>query len=262
MRESWVHGRGDINMGTLRGDNGGERPPDGGGLPDLPPEWGQIIIPDNAAELEHEAAIVRRQMRRAARANRWRRRLGLPPLALKKTDDDSPALGLPLLIMSIAIIATLTSLFAIAWPSKSGTPSRAASGAPAATASSLTLVADVTLADPSGAPLHLRTVAPAVVLLVDGCGCADLLAQTSRAVDAAVTVLAVASTIPPVPSPAPGHLIRAARDAKDTLRATYAGSPPSGGVTAILVSGAGLVLGVVSPVNSVDQLSSYLPELD
>ena len=39
-------------MGSLRGDNGGERPPEGGGLPDLPPEWGTIVIPDDASALE------------------------------------------------------------------------------------------------------------------------------------------------------------------------------------------------------------------
>ena len=47
-------------MGSLRGDNGGGRAPDGGGLPDLPPEWGTIIIPDDAGELSREAAAIRR----------------------------------------------------------------------------------------------------------------------------------------------------------------------------------------------------------
>src|SRR5437763_13176165 len=107
-------------MGTLRGDNGGERPPDGGGVPDLPPEWGTIVIPDDASALDQEAALVRKEMRRLSRRNRWRRRFGLPALVHGSVDDDTPALGLPLLIMSIAIIATLTSLFAIAWPSRAG----------------------------------------------------------------------------------------------------------------------------------------------
>ena len=55
-------------MGTLSGGNGGEQPPNGGGssdgVPELPPEWGFIVIPDDAAELEGEAGEVRRQLRR------------------------------------------------------------------------------------------------------------------------------------------------------------------------------------------------------
>ena len=33
-------------MGTLGDDNGGPSP-GSGGLPDLPPEWGVVIIPDD-----------------------------------------------------------------------------------------------------------------------------------------------------------------------------------------------------------------------
>src|SRR5262245_27143844 len=106
-------------MGTL-GDNGGNRPPDNGGqpdgVPDLPPEWGVIVIPDDPAELAEEAACVRRELRREARRDRWRRRLHLPP---RGSTDDSAAVGIPLLIMTIAVLATLTSLFAVAWPGSS-----------------------------------------------------------------------------------------------------------------------------------------------
>ena len=112
-------------MGTLRGDNGGERPPDGGGVPDLPPEWGVIVIPDDAAELDDEAATLRRDWRRAARINRWRQRLGLAPVRIGSRRNGN-SLALPLLIMSIAIVATLTSLFALVWPNH---PVRRATGA-------------------------------------------------------------------------------------------------------------------------------------
>src|SRR5215470_11135801 len=98
-----------LTMGTLRGDNGGERPHDGGGVPGLPPEWGAIVIPDDAAELDHEAASLRREWRRAARRDKWRKWLRLPPKAKPATVDGSPTLGIPLLIMTVAIIATLTS---------------------------------------------------------------------------------------------------------------------------------------------------------
>ena len=46
-------------MGSLRGGDGdGRPPPDNGGLPDLPPEWGTVVVPDDLAELEREAAAA------------------------------------------------------------------------------------------------------------------------------------------------------------------------------------------------------------
>src|SRR5256885_780784 len=146
-------------MGTLRGDNGGERPPEGGGVPDLPPEWGLIVIPNDAAELDNEAATLRREWRRAARVNRWRQRLGLAPV---RAGRSGTSLALPLLIMSIAIVATLTSLFALVWPNHP--VRRGATGQPSAATSSAAL-ADLTLLDGADRPVRLRDNLPAVILL-------------------------------------------------------------------------------------------------
>src|SRR3954452_17134327 len=106
-------------MGTLSGGNGGGWPPDE--LPDLPPEWGRIVIPDDASELARDARRVRREMRRHAWECWWRRRLHLAPPP-PPTGRDAAALGVPLLVISIAVIATLTSLFAIAWPTRAQRP--------------------------------------------------------------------------------------------------------------------------------------------
>jgi hypothetical protein len=108
-------------MGTRSDGNGNGWPPDG--LPDLPPEWGTVIIPDDASELAQESAHVRREMRRHERQQRWRRRLHLPPPQPPTgMEDDTPSLGIPLLVISIAVIATLVSLFAIAWPAAQPQP--------------------------------------------------------------------------------------------------------------------------------------------
>jgi hypothetical protein len=107
-------------MGTLSGGNGGGWPPDE--LPELPPEWGTIVIPDDASELAQEATRVRRELRRQARQLRWRRRLHLPPPKPRNDDEEGTTLGVPLLVISIAVIATLTSLFAIAWPTRPQRP--------------------------------------------------------------------------------------------------------------------------------------------
>ncbi|MBO0868706.1 MAG: hypothetical protein J2P15_09100 [Micromonosporaceae bacterium] len=243
-------------MGTLRGDNGGERPPNGDGLPNLPPEWGHVVIPDDASELASEAALVRKQLRRHARRDRWRRRFGLRRRQ-QAPGERQHALGLPLLIMAIAIIATLTSLFAIAWPSKprqsANTP---AARPPAQAAASEPVVADVTLTDPAGTPLHLRDLLPAVVLLVNGCACADLVAGTSQVVGHGVTVLAVARLALGLPSIAPGGQVRAAVDHDDTLSTTFGG--PDTGVTAVLIKGTGAVVRIIHKVRTVDDFRPYL----
>ncbi|GAB3967749.1 hypothetical protein [Plantactinospora veratri] len=92
----------------------GDGRPDNGpfdGVPDLPADWGRIVIPDDPAELAAEAAQIRRELRLRARRDGWRRRLGL------RTTTAGPApLRLCLLILSVALLATLTSLFAITWP--------------------------------------------------------------------------------------------------------------------------------------------------
>jgi hypothetical protein len=91
----------------------------GNGLPDLPPEWGEVVIPDDPAELDEEAEIVRRELRRAARRARraermraWRRRLHLPE---RIDDPEEPSALLPLLVLAIAVLITLVGLIAVTW---------------------------------------------------------------------------------------------------------------------------------------------------
>jgi hypothetical protein len=93
----------------------------GNGLPDLPPEWGEVLIPDDASELDEEAASVRKELRKEFRrtrrhlwTDRWRRRLHLPQ---RIDDPEEPSLFLPMLVLGIALLITLLSLLMIAWPS-------------------------------------------------------------------------------------------------------------------------------------------------
>jgi hypothetical protein len=244
-------------MGSLRGDNGGGRPSDG--LPDLPPEWGTIIIPDDPAELAREATAVRRELRRYARRNRWRRRLHLAPVS-EASSRETPTLGLPILIMAVAIVATMTSLFALAWPGPVARPA-ASSSAQHASASPKT-VPDLTLLDPAARPVQLRNMLPAVLLLEDGCACADLELQTALAVPAGVTVLAVGRLAPVLPTATPvGLRLRALADPEGALRAAYAGTPPASGVIAVLVRVTGEVARTVHPVTRVDDFRDTLHEL-
>jgi hypothetical protein len=179
-------------MGTLRGDNGGgERPQDGGGLPDLPPEWGTIIIPDDASALDDEGAAIRRVFRRAAFRRRWRRRLHLKPRPMARADDESPGLAVPLMIMTVAVIATLASLFAVAWPGQRPrvpTQTTRNDAAPA--------VSDISLYDANGNRVPLREAGPAVVMLVEGCSCETFISVTAKALaDARPTTAATPGTL-------------------------------------------------------------------
>lgn len=239
-------------MGTLGGDNGGGRPSDGGGLPDLPPEWGTIVIPDDLTELDDEAAVIRRDFRREARRNRWRKRFGRPPV-YQRGDDEPPALGLPLLIMSIAIIATLTSLFAIAWPH--ATKSAPTPQQPSTAVSTLP---DIMLTDAGGTQFRVRDRLPAVILVVDGCPCADLIAATANAVSTPVTVIAVARVLPDLPTGLPaGRDVVAATDPSNSLHSVY----PTDAVTALIASTGGGKVIQVTVKNGLADFRDYLTGL-
>lgn len=172
-------------MGSLRGEDGdGRPPPDNGGLPDLPPEWGTVVIPDDLTELDREAAVIRRERRRDARRSRWRKRLGLTP-GPSDPDGETPPVGVPLLIMSIAIIAALTSLFAITLTTRT---TSTLSSTPPATAATGPQMIDLALSDSAGNPIRLRETLPAVILLLDGCMCDQLIRDTAAAAPPTVTV--------------------------------------------------------------------------
>jgi len=243
------------------GDDNGGPAPGGNGLPDLPPEWGVVIIPDDPSELAPEIDEVRRELRRTARRNRWRRLLHLPPVTGRPARD-AGSLGLPLLIMAIAMIATLTSLIALAWPGPGARP--AASSPPIRLSSAATspTIPDLTLHSVDGSDVPLRNSLPAVFLIAQDCRCADLALETALAVPAGVTVVTVGRTAPALPTRAPiGLRIRSLADPDGHLRSAYAGSPPVTGVTAVLVKGTGEVIKTVSHVLAVRDFEADLARL-
>ena len=244
-------------MGSLRGDNGGGPPSGGGDLPELPPEWGAMVIPDDPAELAREATQIRRELRRFGRRNRWRRRLHRPLIEKLPTGRPAPTLGIPILIMAIAIVATVTSLFALAWPGQGG---RLSASPPLKATQAPATIPDLNLVAADGSRMAVRNTVPAVFLVVDGCSCGDLLVGLAGEVPAGVAVVAVARTLPLLPSALPiGWRLLAAADPEGTLRATYAGTPPADGVIAILVKLNGEVIKVATGLTSIVGLQ---PDLD
>lgn len=256
-------------MGTLGGSNGDGWPAEGGGQPDglpgLPPEWGTIVIPDDPAELADEAAEVRREMRRQARRRAWRRRLGLPP---RPADEQSqPSLGLPLLIMSIAVIATLTSLFVVAWPGRTDravleplASEGVAFSTPATGTPAISALPDLALADAGGGAIRLAELVPAALLLVDGCAtCDELVSATVAAAPDPVTVLVVDRTVPTLAtSLAAVHRLA---DPHGRLRDTLGLDPPDQLAAVVLVARDGEIITVLTAVDSVDSFSTALAGL-
>lgn len=266
-------------MGTLRGDNGGERPREDDGLPGLPPEWGTVVIPDDPAALDREGASLRRRFRRAAFRRRWRRRLRLRPKPMVLANDDSPGLAIPLLIMAVAIIATLTSLFAIAWPDRRVGPDNRPS---VRTSSTTVNVGGLVLLDAAGHPVNLASVTPAVILLVDGCACDTLIKDTYVAVAGSaptgttggataptidrVTLMIVATVLPTLPTlPTAGAGRVRVSAYSDPNRSVRAGVPALSkertGPAVILVNPDGTVLTAVADLTSITQFQNQLSRL-
>ena len=109
-------------MGSLS-DNGGW-PNDGGSpddLPDFPEEWGVIVIPDDLSELADEVRAVRAELALTRPQTRWQRFTSRPAVRVLRRIGSAGLRG-PVLIISLAVLVTMASLFASAWPGPARTP--------------------------------------------------------------------------------------------------------------------------------------------
>jgi hypothetical protein len=246
-------------MGTVGNGDGW---PDSGqpdGLPDLPAEWGRVVIPDDPAELAAEAEIVRQDLRRE---HHLRARRGYPPAFGHPADAEPASVRLLLLIMSVALLATLTSLLAVVWQANQRPPgiprASAGGGTPSRTLPALELV------DAGGSTVGLRSLLPAVLILTEGCTCTEVIAQAAAAAPAGVTVVPVTSgrsapsslavrALPPAAS------VRALADPTDELHSFLTGvTPQPGTATVLLVALSGEVVRVLPGVTSVEDYRNEL----
>ena len=261
-------------MGDLRPDGNGVPPDDGGSnwgeLPDFPPDWGPVIIPDDASELEGEAQALRRELRRHNRQGSLRSALGLRPRidqAPRRHQQGSP-LSAPAVIMAVAVLTTLISLFVVVWGHQANGPAPATSptGAgpvPASTTvsqSSPAGLVDTVLNDARGQPVRLSALLPAVLLLVDRCDCASLVPALAAAAPAGVTIVPVATTV----TPTRAANIHALADPDRVLWTmltdpAHPTTPPS--ALAVLLDSRGTVVLVRASVQRADELTSDLAKL-
>lgn len=210
-------------MGTRRIEDGGDWPSEGDRPPEekpevrgLPPEWGRIVIPDDASALAAEAEQVRRELARE------RRRRRLPRFVAPRRDP----VGVSLLIMSAAVLVALISLFVMTWSGTSATPER-----PAA---SPTPMPAVTLHRPDGRGVSLDTVGPAAILLVEECACERLIADTVATAPPDVAVVVV-DREPPAADQSPDDGVVWLLDPDGRLRAALGLSPPTGAAATVVL---------------------------
>jgi hypothetical protein len=257
-------------VGSLS-DNGGNWPPEGNphdGLPGLPEEWGVIVVPDDLSELTDEVNAVRAELRREQTRNRWQRFTDRPAVRRLRRVA-AAAVRAPVLIISMAVLVTVASLFASAWQGPARAPVTQRTGNP--TDDGTDTLPALQLLGSDGKLVPLRGLVPAVLLLTDGCECARFVADTVTAVRPEVAVLTVTAVQPSAPAgrtpatgaapQAQGKIVRELRDPTDELRKNLDLRAPDGKAAAVLVDGAGGILHTVPSTTSVADLSPYLDRL-
>jgi hypothetical protein len=252
-----------------RNDNGGDWSPDGGSsddLPDLPDEWGVIVIPDDLSELSDEVEAIRAELRDEHPRTRWQRFATRPGMRRVRRIART-CLKAPVLIISMAVLVTVASLFASAWPGPPRQPATQRTASITGSRSDTLPALDLQSAD--GQTVSLRASLPAVVLLTDGCDCRQLIADTTAAVRPDVAVITVteaalpsAGTPPTGAAPqAQGKTVRALRDPTGTLRKNIGLGKPDGTATALMVDGSGQIMRTFVRTTSVSEFSPQLARL-
>jgi hypothetical protein len=234
-------------------DNGG-RPPGGGppdDLPDFPEEWGVIVIPDDLSELADEVEAVRAELHTGPPLTGWQRLVRRPAVRrLRKAG--TLLVRTPALIVSMAILVTVASLFASAWPGPPRQPATQRTSGNTETHSDV--LPALELINAEGHTVPIGGLKPAVLLLIEGCDCAKLIADTVAAAPSEVTVLAISSirpsmgattvgTLPTTRTPAAdGKGVTFLQDPTDTLRDDLHLSTPDGTAAVILIDKLGKIV--------------------
>jgi len=252
-------------------DNGGNWPPDGGspdGLPDFPEEWGVIVVPDDLSELSDEVSAIQAELSRSEPQTRWQRFTRRPGMrALRRLGAAS--LRAPVLIISMAVLVTVASLFASAWPGPTRTP--ATQRTAGTVESQVEMLSALELIGSDGKPAPLLAQLPAVVLLTDGCDCAGLIADTAAAVQPGVAVVTVVAGAaagqtggapPTIATPqVQGKTVRALRDPTGELRSGLDLAKPDGTAAAVLVNSDGEIVRKIPRTVSIEDIRPDLARL-
>lgn len=284
-------------MSQRREGDDGPRQPGDGDFPEFPPEWGEIVIPDDLRELAAEAEQIREELRAEAQADLAQAPLtgteatpaGAEPAGATwpgiAPDDRLPGwrgliftrrwrrsgLSGPLVALILMLVTSVASLMVLVLPSAPRRPERAPLATTSVPAGQLGgLLPDVRLPDDRGRSVAVREVRPAVLLLMPAdCHCDQVAADLVRVSrDALVAVeLVGAERTPRLPANAPRPRITSLVDTKGLL--TRAVTPPAmtGPVaaqtdpTAVLVRTNGVITRVLPNLREVEWLRAELAAL-
>jgi hypothetical protein len=251
-------------------DNGGWSS-DGGSpddLPDLPEEWGVIVIPDDLSELSDEVEAIRAELRLAEKPTRWRR-FAARPAVRRIRRIAATTLRAPVLIISMAVLVTVASLFASAWPGPPHQPSTQRTAATAA--DELHTLPALELFGTDGQAVALNGQLPAVILVIDDCACDQLVADTIDVVPPSVAVVTVsvvsatasaAGTPPTGATPqAQGKTVRALHSNTDSVRSQLKLAKGDGTAAVLLVDRTGKIIRTLPRTASVDEIRPLLESL-
>jgi hypothetical protein len=260
-------------MGS-RGDNGGW-PSDGGSpddLPDLPEEWGVIVIPDDLSELADEVEAIRAELRHGDSPTRWQRFTARPGVRRLRRIV-AAGVRAPVLIISMAVLVTVASLFASAWPGPPRTPTvqRATNGPK----DSLDTLPAMAMIGSDGKEVALRGQLPAIVMLTDGCDCAQLVTATVGVVRPGVSVITVVSgtgtgapttALTPATGATPqaqaqGKTLLALRDPPGSLRASLGLETTDGTAAVLVVNQSGDIIQKLLRTASIEDFRPYLAQI-
>ncbi|MGC4895027.1 hypothetical protein [Micromonospora sp. DT31] len=227
-------------------DADGQGPPEG--LPGLPPEWGRVVIPDDASALADEARQVRRELRRQRREARG-----------TGAHTASTRIGLPTLILLVSVLVTLAGLAAVTWPRahRSDTPT----GRPpiSATPQPVGPLPALDLAGVGDTPVPLRSLLPAMIILVDACACAEQVGTAVRAAPPGVTVVTVTEGRRARPATLPG--VRPLGDPAGGLRSYLHLTPRPDTAVALLVDRRGTPVRLVPELGPLSDYGADLARL-
>ncbi|MFF5174044.1 hypothetical protein ACFY3U_15560 [Micromonospora sp. NPDC000089] len=237
-------------------DAEGHGPPEG--LPDLPPEWGRVVVPDDASELAAEAEQLRRELHGSARPGRRRRLSWL----LTGPDGRLPA-GLPVLIMLVALFTTLGGLAAVTWPRPlrvADRPTVVPNPAEPTPLAGRPLPA-LDLIDADQTPVPLRGLLPTMIILLDACACAEQVGAAAAAAPAGVQVVTVSGRRTVGDTPTAAARVRPLADPAGGLRAALRLAPRPGTAPALLVDRDGTVIRVLPALGAADDYRADLARL-
>ncbi|GAB3074852.1 hypothetical protein [Micromonospora schwarzwaldensis] len=204
-------------------DADGQGPADG--LPGLPPEWGRVVVPDDASALADEARQIRRELRRDPRHHARPARFARPLLALLAS-----------------VLITLAGLAAVTWPRPHRTTG-APTVLPRSTPAAIGPLPALDLVGADDTPVPLRGLLPAMIILVDACACAEQVGAAAATAPAGVTVVTVTEGRRAGPATATG--VRPLGDPAGGLRSYLHLSARPGTATALLVDRRGTLVRLV-----------------